>query len=481
MHMFQQSLCSTKGFLIKQRRWLFPGALLLILVGLGLIWLGLQQTSTVIVAGDPIQVRTAAWRVSGVLRAAGVSVGEDDRLTPEGDLWFWAPAVITVEPAREVLIRTPADEVRLRTAERIPANLIAAIGVDLFPGDRVLVNGGVVDPQQPLEGEGFVLLQFQPAVAVHLVIDGVESRFFSQESTLGAALEAAQVFIAPQDWISEDLMTPLDETLNVVIRRARLVRISAGGAELTGLTAAETVSEALHDLGFGLQNLDQSLPAEDEPVPVTGEIEIVRVEEKITILKDEVPYQNEYVEDPNTFLDEISVVTPGQVGIYASRERVRYAAGEEVWRDEPQSWQASEAADGVLGYGSRVEVRTEVVDGQEIEFWRKISVYATSFSPCRLGLGEGVCNDRTASGLPLQKGIVSVTRNWYNMMRLQPVFVQGYGRGVIADIGGGGLYFSHFWIDLGFSDNDYQQWSRWTTLYFLTPVPAWYPAVLPWP
>jgi len=82
MHMFQQSLCSTKGFLIKQRRWLFPGALLLILVGLGLIWLGLQQTSTVIVAGDPIQVRTAAWRVSGVLRAAGVSVGEDDRLTP---------------------------------------------------------------------------------------------------------------------------------------------------------------------------------------------------------------------------------------------------------------------------------------------------------------------------------------------------------------------------------------------------------------
>jgi hypothetical protein len=28
------------------------------------------------------------------------------------------------------------------------------------------------------------------------------------------------------------------------------------------------------------------------------------------------------------------------------------------------------------------------------------------------------------------------------------------------------------WIDLGFSDNDYEQWSNWVTVYFLTPVPA---------
>ena len=207
----------------------------------------------------------------------------------------------------------------------------------------------------------------------------------------------------------------------------------------------------------------------------------MHISEEVIILKDEVAYQNEYVEDPTTELDQISVVQPGQVGIYATRERVQYVDGEVVWRDDLESWQASEAADGLLGFGSRVEVRTAVVDGQEIEYWRKISVYATSFSPCRLGLGEGVCNDKTASGLSLQKGIIGVTRSWYNMMRLQPVFVQGYGQGVIADIGGGSLYFNHYWIDLGYSEADYQRWSNWTTMYFLTPVPAWYPPVLPWP
>ena len=235
------------------------------------------------------------------------------------------------------------------------------------------------------------------------------------------------------------------------------------------------------DLSFSLQDLDHTRPPEDEPIPPDGEIEVVQVTEQVVILKDEVPYQNERVEDPNTPLDQISVVTSGQTGIYATRERIRFEEGQEVWRDGPERWQASEAVDGLLGYGSQVQVRTEVVDGQEIEFWRKISVYATSYSPCRLGLGEGVYNNTTASGLPLGQGVIGVTRSWYNMMRLQPVFVQGYGRAVIADIGGGSLYFDHYWIDLGYSEEDYRSWHHWTTLYFLTPVPDWYPVVLPWP
>ncbi len=470
-----------KEFLIKYRKWLFPGTVLMILAGLGLIWLGLFQTSTVILAGEPVSVRTTAWRVSGVLDAAGINLGENDLLTPAGDPLFWAPPVIVVEPAREVYIRTQEDEVVMHTPERIPANLLADIGLALFPQDQVLVNGREIHPHEPLDRADFYLLRVRPAVPVTLTLDDRQVTFYSAEHTLGAALEAADIRLAPQDWVSLDLMTPIEEGLAVEIRRARPVTVRAGERAVAGLTAGITVREALLDLGFTVQNLDFTLPPEDEPIPDDGEISVVQVDEQVVILKDEVPYQNQYVEDPNTVLDQISVVAPGQPGIYATRERIRYADGEEIWRDGLESWQASEAADGVLGYGSKVEIRTEVVDGQEIEYWRKISVYATSFSPCRLGLGEGVCNDRTASGLPLQKGIIGVTRNWYNMMRLQSVYVQGYGYGTIADIGSGGLYFNHYWIDLGYSDEDYQSWHDWTTMYFLTPVPGWYPAVLPWP
>ena len=470
-----------RNFLYQHRRWLLPGALVMLLAGLSLIWLGFTHTRTIIFAGEPIQVRTTAGRVSDVLQEAGITIGEDDLLMPEGDSWSWAPAVITVEPARDVRIRTPQDEVLLHTPERIPANLLAAAAVPLFPHDRVLVDGGEIDPYMPLEREDLILIQVQPAVPIYLVLDGRETTFFSNQSTLGAALEAANIRVSPQDWVSEDLMTPVEEGLEVAIRRAREVTVRAGENAITGLTAGMTVGVALMDIGFTLQNLDHTLPGEDAPIPVDGEIEVVQVEEDIIILKDEVPYQNQYIEDPNTPLDQVSVVQPGQVGIYAKRERVQYANGEEVWRDVPESWQASEATDGVLGYGSQVQVQTAVVDGQEIEYWRKISVYATSFSPCRLGLGDDVCSYTTASGLPLQKGVIGVTRSWYNMMRLQSVFVQGYGYGTIADIGGGAFYFNHYWIDLGYSEEDYQAWHHWTTMYFLTPVPDYYPPLLPWP
>lgn len=470
-----------RAFLFKFRRWLFPGSVLLILAGLALIWGGLNQTHAVIVAGEVRQVRTRALRVSGVLRAAGVNVGQDDRLLPEGDPWVWAPATIRIEPAREVRIRTPQGEVSLHSAERIPANLLAALDVAIFPHDRVMVNGAEIDPQAPLPREVFTLLQVEPAIPFTLAMDGREVRLYSDQPTLGAALEAAGIPISPQDWVSEDLMTPLEYDLTVTIRRARPVSVLVGDATLTGLSAGTTVSEALADVGVQLQNLDQVHPPEDAPIPADGEIEVVQVKEQVIILKDEVPYQNVYVEDPETVLDQISVVEPGQPGIYATRERVQYAQGEEIWRAEPESWQASEAADGVLGYGSKVEVRTEVVDGQEIEYWRKLSVYATSYSPCNLGLADDRCGYTTASGLPLQKGVIGVTRNWFNMMRGQQVYVQGYGRATVADIGGGGLYFNHYWIDLGYSEEDYQRWHHWTTMYFLTPVPGWYPAVLPWP
>ena len=36
---------------------------------------------------------------------------------------------------------------------------------------------------------------------------------------------------------------------------------------------------------------------------------------------------------------------------------------------------------------------------------------------------------------------------------------------------GGGLPDRH-WIDLGYSDDDWEGWGGWMTIYFLTPVPA---------
>jgi 3D (Asp-Asp-Asp) domain-containing protein len=232
------------------------------------------------------------------------------------------------------------------------------------------------------------------------------------------------------------------------------------------------VGEALADLGFSLQYLDYAIPAENEPVPVDGTIRMVRVREEILLEKEETAYQNTYVEDPNAELDTVSVVVPGQVGLVVTRTRVRLEDGKEVASFTEGPWKASDPQDGVLGRGTKVVVRTETIDGETIEYWRKVTVYATSYAPQHLG-GD----NRTASGMILTKGIIAVRTSWYSVMQFQPVYVPGYGRGIIADTGGG--VDGGYWIDLGYDDSNYVGWHYWTTLYFLTPVPAYIPTVLP--
>ncbi len=468
-------------FLKHAKNWRFLAAFLVLLLGAILIRFGISREVTIVVDGDPRQVRTGALTVSGALRAAGLKLQAEDRVTPERGQFLWDQSVLHVDRAHPVLIRTPEDDYSLITPERLPANLVSMAGIDLFPEDLLRVNGAVVDPQQPLDTTGGIVLQYQPAIELTVVIDEVETLIYSHQPTLGAALEEAGIPYRSQDWISKPLTQALTEALTVSIHRARPVTVRLGGSTIQGMSASATVGEALQDVGISLQNLDTSLPPEDAPLPESREISVMRIREDVRVMTDEVAYENDYVEDPNTLLDQISVIEPGQVGIYATRERVRYEDGEAVKTLAQDSWQASEAKDGVLGYGSNAQIRTEVVDGREIEFWRKISVYATAYSPCRCGTPDGSCCYGSASGLPSQKGLVAVTPNWYSMMKFQKVYIPGYGEGVIGNVGGGANYFDHYWIDLAYSDDDYESWNRWTTMYFLPPIPAWIPNPLPWP
>ena len=466
-------------YLKRDKNWRFLAAFLGILLGAILIRFGIRRELTIVVDGESHQVRTTALTVSGALRAAGVTLQEEDQVVPEPGHVLWDQKVIHVDHAQPILIRTPEEEHTLITPERVPSNLMRMVGVDLFPEDRLRVNGEIVDPQTPLDTTGGMVIQFVPAVALTLMVDGVESTFFTHQSTLGAALEQAGIPLGPHDWISEPLTSALLADKAISIRRARPITVKIGGRTINGMSSGTTVGEALHDAGIGLQNLDISLPPDDAPIPQNREISVVRVREDVVVMTDEVAYENEYVEDPNTVLDQISVIEPGQVGIFAERERIRYEGGEEVERLSRDSWQASEARDGVLGYGTKVEIRTEVVDGVTIEYWRKKTVYATSYKPCD---NQGNCWDGTAGGYPLQRGIVAVTPQWYSVpnglaMADLPVYVPGYGRAIIGDVGGG--IPGTPWIDVAYRPEDNFTWdAHWTTMYFLTPVPDYYPAII---
>ena len=472
-------LTSIKSYLTPRKKIFLPAAITAILIGIALIWLGLQHTVTVVVDGNTQTLRTGALTSAGVLRAAGVTTNAADLVKPERSRLIWNLPAVTVESARDVVLKTPEYELVIPSAERIPANLLQTADIILYPQDQVRVNGAEVDPSQPLDIKDAFVLQYMPAIPLTLVIDDDSRVIYTGQPTVGAALEAAGVVLDPQDWVSVGLETAIADPLTITIRPARVVTVQRGTETFTGLSAALTVGEALQDIGMPLQNLDSSEPEESAVLPDDGVIRLVRGLEELTIMTDETAYETEWQEDPNTPLDQTAVIQPGQPGIYATRQRVYYEDGEEVWRMSEDTWQASVPQMAVVGYGSKVVVQTTTVGGETIEYFRKLTVYTTSYKPCDYA---GNCYYGTSSGIPVEKGVIAVGYYLYLALQGQRVYVTDYGYGVIADVCGGCVGMSVPWIDLGYSEDQYDALhlsNGYRVMYFLTPVPAYVPALLP--
>ncbi|GAP05342.1 uncharacterized protein conserved in bacteria [Anaerolinea thermolimosa] len=447
----------------------------LILLGL-LLWGGyFTQPVTLVVDGEVLQVRGLFLTVQDVLRYTGQPVRPVDRLDPSLAAWIPADGRVVLEHARPVSVWTGGLPLTFESPERIPANLLAALNLKLFPEDEVWVNGLRIDPSRPLPRADRLYLQFRPATRVEIQQDGNRQVIYAAGDTLGQALWRAGLPLKAGDRLSLPLETPLREPVAVEMRRARQVTVRWQDQEVTSRTAAVTVGEALAELGLSLQGLDFSQPPEDAPLPADGKIRVVRVREEVLLQQTNVPYGKQLVADPTLELDQRRVITPGKFGVKVSRQRVRYEDGREVSRQTEAEWVAAEPQDQVLGYGTQAVVKTLNTPEGTFEYYRAVPVYATSYSPCQQGTGR--CSRSTSSGMLLQKGVVAVTLPWYRLFRGARVYIPGYGVGVIGDVGGGiaGVY----WIDLGYSDEDYVPWAQTVTVYFLTPVPANVPPILP--
>jgi uncharacterized protein YabE (DUF348 family) len=344
-----------------------------------------------------------------------------------------------------------------------PADIVEAAGIVLEDGDALYRDGLVVPPgdgQTPVSGAVLQVVR-----AVELAWEG--GRIATTATTVGAALWEAGVILRSGDQVEPAPESPLEAGQIAGLVRARPVTASIGNRQLATWTPAETVGEALSDSGLGLQGLDYSLPPEGAPVPANEEIRIVKVEEEILLEQVTIPFDTLTQPAADLEIDTQQVVQVGAFGLQVSRVRVRYEDGVEVERTTEAEWRAAEPQPRIIGYGTEIVVRTLNTPDGQIEYWRAVQAYATSYSPCRLGTDS--CGNTTASGLPLAKGMVAVIRSWYNEMVFSQVYVPGYGVGVIADIGAG--VSGQHWIDLGYSDEDWESWSQTVTVYFLTPVP----------
>ncbi len=464
------------------KRWIVLGiAIALFLAGLLMCIFGTANRVAVFIDGTPRIITTHALTVGAAVRAAGYEYTLSDRIIPPVSSLLPADGIIQVQPSRSVvvLVQPGGAHLSFYGAERIPANLLMQAGLPLFPGDRLYLNGELLDPSATLTSSGSITFQFRRAspLVVNLPTGSINLR--SSAFTVSQALADGGVFLTRQDASAPPLQASTDGVTTISVDSARTLQVTSQGKTLAIRSNAATVGEALAAAGIALQNLDRVSPPESDPLPADGLITITSVYEELSFAQTLTPFSTEYVLDPETELDQSSVVTPGQQGISIARQRVRYQDGIETSRRSEPALVVSLPVTEQIGYGTKVVIRTMDTPSGPIEYWRSITVYATSYSPCQLGVTPPRCSYYSGnSGLPVQIGLIAVKTAWYKGMALQRLYVPGYGIGTVGDTGGG-FPDGRYWIDLAYTDENYVGWSSWVTIYFLTPVPAWYPAILP--
>lgn len=330
-------------------------------------------------------------------------------------------------------------------------------------------------------GAGVPAGQAQTAHTVTIHHAGTTQTHSTQAQTVAEALWQVGFRLRRADSVQPPLGAPVRDGLAIYVTLARPVTLTVDGTTLTGVTTASSVGAALAQLRVPLLGLDTTRPAPDQPLPADGLIQVVRVRETRLIQQSIIPFGIQYQPMPEAEIDAVRTLQAGAEGYTRRVIRVRYEDGVEVARTTEAETRAVEPRPQIIGYGTRLEVRTLDTPDGPISYWRAYTAYATSYSPSRAGVAPTARNfGRTASGKLLTKGMVAVDRRYIPLGTR--MYIPGYGYAVAEDTGGG---VKGRFIDLGYDDHNYVGWSRVVTVYFLTPIPpasqiVWIiPATLP--
>ncbi|MGE5601812.1 MAG: ubiquitin-like domain-containing protein [Nitrososphaerales archaeon] len=454
------------------------------------VWVGREMALvgvpvTVAVDGHEEVVRTARSDVAGILADLGLTLRPEDALAPAAQTPVSEGLRITVERARRGLVSSDGRLSEVFTHSATAGGLLAASGIAVSPQDEVLLDGEVVpldtalpsihaaEPPAGLPlGRAWNVPAPQP---VHLSIrraapitvdDGtVPYTLYTTAATVGDALLREEVTLYLGDRVQPNLGARVNPGMRIYIERSKPVLVAADGHTVQTRTRGKTVGAALMDLGIVTVGMDEVTPALHEKLIDKMQIKVTRVNEVTLVDSTAIPFESISVPDDNLELDHTKLAQAGKNGEYRKRWKVRYEDGQEVTRSLIDEWQAAAPVTRITAYGRMLVPRTIETEVGTLTYWRKIRMYATSYSPARSGTPKTAAwYGRTRIGQPLRKGLVAVDTSIIPFHT--PLYIPGYGTAIAADTGGG---VRGKWIDLGFSDGDYESWHWWVDVYVLEP------------
>ncbi len=464
------------------------GALALAVV-IAVHWTTAERLSVVVSVDGQTDVVTSFRPTVGALLAdLGIELRPEDDLQPAAETPLDADMRITIQRAHPFVIEADGAARKVYSHARTVGDLLAEANIGVKAGDQVRLGSRGATLTTPLEIKK-AAGQAAPAVparaweaalpegprvsvlrSIPITVDdgSVPYTIYTTASTIGEALLDAELTLYLGDRVEPALGTPARAGQRVFISRSKSVVVDAGGHRVRTRTRGKSVGDALVDLGLYVAGSDRVSPALDSRLTDHMEIAVTRVREAVLVEREIIPYEAIMVPDDNLELDQKRLAQQGKDGEFRTRYKVVEENDAEVSREMTDAWVAAEPVTHMTAYGRKLVSKPLDTPEGPVNYWRKIRMYATSYSPKRSGTPQSApWYGRTRVGLTLRRGIVAVDTSVIPLR--SKVYVPGYGIAIAGDTGGG---VRGKWIDLGFEDHDYESWHRWVDVYVLDPPPA---------
>lgn len=455
-----------------KRRFPLLLSVLLILGGIDIVFLASRRKVTIIINGEKNILTTSATRVVDILNQAHIEYTEVDQIRPGLNERITGREYISLNRAVNVRLDpgNGLEPFSFISHQRFGGNILLDAGLRLYPGDHLTWNGMDLRADFNISGIRDLDLRLERADVFTLITEDSPKGKTAHGSgnTVFEALLSAGVRVGKNMMVIPDGDMRFEPGMSIEVLPLRDLLISRCGNLTTAISAGATVGEALARAGMPLMGSDVSIPAAGERLPEDGKVLIIPVCDDFSINAEIIRKETDWTANDSLDLDNTQLLSEGRNGLRGTFTRIRKEDGETVLTETSDETVLVQPVNEKREYGTKINVRTIDTPEGPLEYYRAVKVYATSYSPCRSGTSS--CITGTASGMKVQKGVIAVTSNWYNRYGGQSVYVPDYGKAVIADVGGG--IPGRLWIDLAYEDDNFESWSRETTLYFLTPVPA---------
>ncbi len=450
--------------------------LVALILTVGTLAAGYQQTLTpitLVIDGQQRELHTHQETVGALLTDLGITLSPQD-VVIHGQEVIHAPNVnaldtpldpqspLTVQRAHPVYVSADGHTASFLTHATSVEEILKEARVSVGPHDEVEIEG---DLRSANPEPAHVVVR--RAVPFTLHEDGHATTLYTTAPTVGEALYAAGITLYLADGVRPGLNERMSAGLQVYIDRSVPVTVQVDGRTLRTRTHRERVGDVLADLKVVLTGQDYTTPTLDAPLGEDATIRVVRVSERFLIEQDPIPFTTVWQPDPELEIDNQRVLQDGARGIKERRIRVRYEDGQEVARWLDEEFVAVPPTNKVIGYGTKIVIRTLDTPSGPVEYWRVLRMLATSYSAGTAGTPKSSpWYGRTATGMQMRRGIVAVDPRVINLG--SRVYVPGYGIGLAGDTGGA---IKGQRIDLGYNDDNLVLWYRWVDVYLLTPVP----------